>query len=152
MGIAARTPRAARCEISLYRAISLLAPALLLLAAPAPAQPALTCDPAQLAPDSYRLTTEAPALILAEQRISWWDAFHIERIQAAAEDLNSEVAWAAEAALRIDPRNLVAHGHLARQYLVLGRDAEATDAEWQATLDGGGAIVWTSTWRRISPM
>ncbi len=104
------------------------------------------CDPQRVAPDSYRLTTEAVALIATQESSDWWDAFQVENDTLPLRDLDSGVVWAAEHALAIDPANVMAHGHLARQFLVRGEEAARTDAEWAAALDGGGAVVWTSTW------
>ena len=41
--------------------------------------------------------------------------------------------------------NLLAHGVLARQYVVIGEDAALAQREWRTVLDHGGAIVWTAT-------
>ena len=53
--------------------------------------------------------------------------------------------YAAERAAEIDPRNLLAHGVLARQDVILSVDATRAQDEWRCVLDGGGAIVWTAT-------
>lgn len=106
---------------------------------------ALTCDPSQLDRDSYALTTDAQALIVTEKRMSWWDGFNVGNAFDALYDLNSSSIFAAERALSLDPRNLLAHGVLARQYVVTGQDAPLADAEWRNVLDNGGAIVWTAT-------
>jgi hypothetical protein len=60
-------------------------------------------------------------------------------------DLNGSSTWAAERARSLDPHNLLAHGLLARQYVVTGQDARAADGEWATVLDNGGAVVWTAT-------
>jgi hypothetical protein len=106
---------------------------------------ALTCDPSQLDRDSYALTTRAQALIVTETRMSWWDGFNVGNAFDALYDLNSSSIFAAERARELDPRNLLAHGLLARQYVVTGEDATMADAEWRSVLDHGGAIVWTAT-------
>jgi hypothetical protein len=106
---------------------------------------ALTCDAGQLDADSYALTTRAMAEIVTEQRTGWWDGFRIGKHAAALRDLNFSATSAAEHALRLDARNLLAHGTLARQYVVVGEDARLADASWQAVLDQGGAVVWTAT-------
>ena len=92
-----------------------------LWAAAADAAP-ITCDAAGIDPASYRLTTRGVARL---------------------DDFTSTDP--AERALRIDPDNLLAHGHLARQYLIAGEDATFTDAAWRTVLDHGGAVVWTAT-------
>lgn len=94
---------------------------LVLWAATAGAAP-ITCDEADIDPVSYRLTTRGVARL---------------------DDFTSTEP--AERALRLDPDNLLAHGHLARQYLIAGEDATLADAAWRAVLDHGGAVVWTAT-------
>ena len=113
--------------------------------APPPVSAALSCDARVLDADSYALTTRGMAEVVNEERTSWWDGFVIGRHAAALRDLNFSAASAAEHALRIDPRNLLAHGTLARQYVVIGEDARLADASWRAVLDNGGAVVWTAT-------
>ncbi len=93
----------------------------LLAAATADAAP-ITCVAEAIDPASYRLST----------------------IGVARLD-NFTATDPAEHALRLDPANLLAHGHLARQYLIAGEDASYTDAAWRAVLDNGGAVVWTAT-------
>jgi hypothetical protein len=104
-----------------------------------------TCDPARIDADSYALTTRAMAEIVTEERTSWWDGFFVGRHAAALDDLNYSATSAAEYALRLDPRNLLAHGILARQYVVVGEDARLADGSWAAALDNGGAVAWTAT-------
>jgi hypothetical protein len=111
----------------------------------APQSGALTCDAGRLDPDSYALTTRAQADIVNEDRSSWWDGFLIGKHAADLRDLNFSATSAAEHALRIDSRNLLAHGILARQYVVLGEDARLADESWRTVLDNGGAVVWTAT-------
>jgi len=106
---------------------------------------ALTCDASRLDSDSYALTTRAQALIVTERRIDWWDGFNVGTAFDALYDLNSSSTWAAERARDLDPNNLLAHGLLARQYVVTGEDARLADEEWRSVLDNGGAIVWTAT-------
>lgn len=105
----------------------------------------LTCDGAVLDADSYALTTRAQAHIVNEERSSWWDGFNIGKHAVDLYDLNASSTYAAERALELDPRNLLAHGLLARQYVVLGEDAALADRSWRAVLDNGGSVVWTST-------
>jgi hypothetical protein len=106
---------------------------------------ALTCDPSRLEPDSYALTTRAQALIVTEKRMNWWDGFNVGSAFDALYDLNASSTWAAERARDLDPTNLLAHGLLARQYVVTGEDARLAKEEWRSVLDHGGAIVWTAT-------
>lgn len=37
------------------------------------------------------------------------------------------------------------HGHLAREFVVNGVDARDAYAEWETTIEGGGAVAWTAT-------
>lgn len=105
----------------------------------------VTCDAAQINPDSYGLTTRAQALIVTQKRMNWWDGFNVGNAFDALYDLNESSTFAAERALALDTRNLLAHGLLARQYVVVGEDASKADASWRAILDNGGAVVWTAT-------
>ena len=106
---------------------------------------ALTCNPSSLDSDSYALTTRAQALIVTEKRMDWWDGFNVGNAFDALDDLNSSSTWTAERARDLDPTNLLAHGLLARQYVVEGIDARLADEEWRSVLDNGGAVVWTAT-------
>ena len=119
-------------------------PALLLLAAPAFASAPLTCERAEITPRSYRLTTRGVAIVATEGRTDWWRNGDPNRVQDDLEDLNLGVTSAAERALRVDPRNLMAHSLLARQAL-LDLDAERAEAEWARVFDAGGAVAWTGT-------
>ena len=105
----------------------------------------VTCDAAQINPDSYWLATTAQALIVTQDRSAWWERFSVAKAADDLRDLNWGSVAAAERALEIDPGNLLAHATLARQYVVLGEDASLAEREWRATLDSGGAIVWTAT-------
>jgi hypothetical protein len=105
-----------------------------------------TCDAGSIDPDSYALTTGAQAAIVNEDRSgSWWERFSVDEAAADLYDLNSSATYAAERARKIDPRNLLSYGLLARQYVVTGEDAELAHAAWRTTLDNGGAVVWTAT-------
>lgn len=104
-----------------------------------------TCDGSQIDPDSYALATRAQAAIVTEDRLNWWEGFNVGNAFDALHELNSSSTWAAERALELDPHNLLAHGVLARQYVVIGEDARRAEEEWRTTLDHGGAIVWTAT-------
>lgn len=106
---------------------------------------ALTCDPSHLDPDSYALTTRAQALIVTGKRMNWWDGFNVGNAFDALYDLNASSTWAAERARDLDATNLLAHGLLARQYVVTGEDARLAEDEWRRVLDHGGAVVWTAT-------
>jgi hypothetical protein len=103
-----------------------------------------TCDPHELDPRSYRLTTRAVAEIVNEDRTDWWRYWDLLSVQDDLADLNDGTARAAERALQIDPRNLMAHGILARHHL-LTLDGAAAAAEWARVLDAGGAVTWTGT-------
>jgi hypothetical protein len=104
-----------------------------------------TCDRSRIDPDSYALATRAQAAIVTEDRLDWWDGFNVGNAFDALHELNSSSTWAAQRALELDPHNLLAHGVLARQYVVIGEDARHAEEEWRTTLDHGGAIVWTAT-------
>jgi hypothetical protein len=113
---------------------------------PAAAQSgAASCDPRALDADSYALTTRGLAEVVLEERTSWWDRFSVGRHAAALGDLNSSATSVAEYALRLDDRNLLAHATLARQYVVIGKDANDADRAWRTVLDHGGAVAWTAT-------
>jgi hypothetical protein len=115
------------------------------LRVPAQRGGAPTCDPRALDADSYALTTRGIAEVVLEERTSWWDGFIIGRHAEALSDLNFSATSVAEHALALDDRNLLAHGILARQYVILGEDAERADEAWRAVLDHGGAVAWTAT-------
>jgi hypothetical protein len=104
-----------------------------------------TCTAAQIDPRSYGLTTRAQASIVTADRLDWLDGFDVGSAFDALHDLNSLSTSAAERALEIDPNNLLAHALLARQYLVLGVDAEQARERWHTVFDHGGAVVWTAT-------
>lgn len=125
---------------------------LLLAALPASAQQpgidwrevALTCDRDALDPDSYELTTTAQAINLLEPRYGFWDRFIINEHVRTLRDLNLDAHALAERARERDPRNLMAHSILGRQYLTLGWQRAARDA-WRSVLGSGGAVVFTAT-------
>jgi hypothetical protein len=118
--------------------------ALILAAATAAAEPNLTCDPEVVDPLSYRLTTRAVARAVTEERHEWWDSFDLGKYEYDLWDLNVAVTRAAERAIEVDSRNLMAHGILARQYLILDEQEQA-EAAWATVMEGGGAVVWTAT-------
>jgi hypothetical protein len=107
----------------------------------------LTCDPAQIDPDSYRLTTDAQALNLTRPRTRWWDAFDatLAPYHDALADLNGGALAIAERALALDDRNLLAHAQVARQLVVVGEDGNRARDEIGRVFAAGGAIVWTAT-------
>src|SRR5947209_18701748 len=106
---------------------------------------ALTCDAAQIKPDSYALATRVQASIVTEDRSRWWERFSIAKGADDLRDLNWGSLFAAERAVELDPHNLLAHALLARQDVLLGLSASRAEAEWRAVLDHGGAVVWTAT-------
>lgn len=124
--------------------VSVLALGLAVLAPEPGTAPRATCDARELDRRSFRLTTEAQARNLLEDRHSWWDSFELGKYEDDLADLNDSATRLAERALAIDGRNLMAHSILARQYLVSG-DPERAEEAWQAALDGGGAVVWSAT-------
>lgn len=121
-----------------------LVPVLLGLASAAPAAAELTCDRAALDPRSYRLATEVQARIVTEDRYDWTDAFEVGRHELALADLNESATRAAEKAADLDPRNQLAAGVLARQYVVQD-DPERARSAWDAVLRAGGVVAWTAT-------
>jgi hypothetical protein len=74
-----------------------------------------TCNQAEIRPESYALTTRAQARIVTAERMDWWDGFDVGTAFEALHDLNASSTWAAERALELDPKNLLASGVLARQ-------------------------------------
>jgi hypothetical protein len=104
----------------------------------------LTCDPARIEPESYRLTTRAQALNLLEPRYSWWDGFSLGKHADDLGDLNHVATRLAERAAELDPDNLMAWSILARQYVVVDEPERAEEA-WARALGAGGAVVWSST-------
>ena len=83
---------------------------------------ALTCDRGAIDPQSYELATIGQARALLTDRSDFWDAFRINRHIATLRELNLDTQELAERALARDPRNMMAHSILARQYTVLGSD------------------------------
>jgi hypothetical protein len=104
----------------------------------------LTCDRTVIDQQSYDMATIGQARALLTDRTDFWDAFRINSHIATLRDLNLDAQELAERALARDPRNMMAHSILARQYTVLGWDREAADA-WQRVLGSGGVVVWTAT-------
>ena len=110
-----------------------------------------TCDAAHINPDSYRLTTEAQALNIIRPREPWWEPYGIWKNPREIGSLNAAATKLAEEARRIDPRNLLAHSILARQYVVEAIDAQKAEDAWKTTIDSGGAVVWTATLYDVDP-
>ena len=88
--------------------------------------------------------TEVQARIVGEPRYRWWDAFDLGKHEDALDDLNSAATRAAERALDLDPRNVMAQALLARQYVVVDEPELAVEA-WAKALEAGLAVVWTAT-------
>jgi hypothetical protein len=117
---------------------------LLLAATPSAYASSLTCDPHELDPRSYRLTTRAMAEVVNQERTDWWGYWDLRSVQDDLADLNDGTARAAARALQLDPRNRMAHAVLARYHL-LALDGERAAEEWARVLDAGGAVAWTGT-------
>lgn len=117
---------------------------------PAPALPA-TCDAAAIDPDSYRLTTEAQALNVLRPREPWWEPYGLWKGPREIGDVNAGSLRLAERAIELDDRNLLAHGYLARQRVVMAIDARKAEESWARVLDNGGAITWTATLPKVDP-
>jgi len=118
-------------------------PAPLTTSRSAPSSP--TCDAGLIDRDSYALSTTAQGHIVSADRLDWWDGFNVGTAFDALHELNTASTWAAERALALDANNLLAHGVLARQYVVIGEDAARAQREWRTVFDNGGAVVWTAT-------
>lgn len=114
-------------------------------------QSSLTCDPAALKPESYRLTVEAQALNLTKPRFRWWDNYDIGKAAKDVQSLNDAAIAIAERARQLDDRNLLAHVQLARHYVVGAVDARQAHEEWRRALDAGAAITWSATLREVDP-
>jgi hypothetical protein len=104
----------------------------------------LTCDRQVIHPESYEMATIGQARTLLSDRSDFWDAFHINKHISTLRDLNLDTQELAERALARDPRNMMAHSILARQYAVLGWERQAVD-EWTRVVNNGGVVVWTAT-------
>jgi hypothetical protein len=103
------------------------------------------CDRDSIDRASWRLTTRGVALAVTQPRHDWWDSFDLGKYADDLADLNLAVTRTAERALEIDPRNMMGHSILARQYLVLS-EPEQADAAWGVVMGAGGQVVWTSTY------
>lgn len=107
----------------------------------------LTCDPASLNGDSYRLSTDAQALNVTRPRTDWWDGFDASlRTHAGAlADLNEAALAIADRALSLDPRNQLALSQATRQRVILGEDARRARADLDTLFAAGGRLAWTAT-------
>ncbi|HJR61399.1 MAG TPA: hypothetical protein VJ813_18455 [Vicinamibacterales bacterium] len=110
-----------------------------------------TCDETGIMPDSYRLTTEAQSMNVLRPREPWWEPFGVWKEPREIGNLNQGSVRLAERARELDERNLLAHGYLARQYVVMAVDATKAERAWERVLDNGSAIVWTATLLDIDP-
>jgi hypothetical protein len=110
-----------------------------------------TCDEASIEADSYELTTTAQARNALRPREPWWEPYGLWKNPREIGDLNEASTRLAERAKELDERNLLAHGYLARQYVVMAVDATKAEGEWRRVIDGGGAIVWTATLYEVDP-
>jgi len=104
----------------------------------------LTCSAEELDPKSYAFTTTAQALAVTADRHTFWDSFELGKYAEDLANLNLDSIEAAERARELDPRNLMAHGILARGYLNVD-DPDSAEVAWRNVLDAGGAVVWTAT-------
>src|SRR5690606_22457228 len=102
---------------------------------------AATCDAATIDDESYRLATEAQALNVLRPREPWWEPYGLWKEPREIGDVNQGALRLAERARELDERNLLAHGYLARQMIVLAIDAQKAEDAWARVLDNGGAIV-----------
>jgi hypothetical protein len=129
------------------RASSMAVVLTILLSVPSVSAAQLTCNAAQIHPDSYRLSTEAQALNLTRPRTNWWDGFDftLQTHRDALSDLNEGALAIAERAIAIDANNALAHSQLARQLVVLGEDGDRARAAFENVFANGGAVVWTAT-------
>ena len=120
-------------------------------AAQSASTPPASCDPASIQAESYRLTTEAQALNAVRPREAWWEPFGVWKAPREIGNVNEGATALAERARDLDQSNLLAHGQLAREYLVRGIDASKAEEAWRRVLDKGGAVVWTATLYEVDP-
>ena len=120
-------------------------------AAQSGASQSAACGPDGIDPASYRLTTEAQALNVWRPREPWWEPYGLWKGPREIGDINQGATKLAERARELDDKNLLAHGHLARQYVVMAVDAQKAEAEWERVLAGGGAVVWTGRLPDVDP-
>jgi len=90
------------------------------------------------------MATIGEARALLADRSDFWDAFRLNSHIATLRALNLDAQELAERAAARDPRNMMAHSILARQYTILGWDREAADS-WSRVVGHGGVVVWTAT-------
>jgi hypothetical protein len=110
-----------------------------------------TCDESSIAGESYRLTTEAQAHNVLRPRDRWWEPYGIWNGPREIGHPNEASIRLAERAKELDESNLLAHGYLARQYVVMAIDAEKAKTEWSRVVAGGGAITWTASLYEVDP-
>jgi hypothetical protein len=110
-----------------------------------------TCDESAINVESYRLTTEAQALNVLRPREPWWEPYGIWKRPGEIGEINEASVRLAERAKELDDNNLLAHAHLARQYVVLAIDANKAEDEWRRVIESGGAIVWTASLYDVDP-
>jgi hypothetical protein len=115
------------------------------------ASTAASCDEGVIDPQSYNLTTEAQALNVLRPRDPWWEPYGLWNRPSEIGTVNEAAVRLAERARELDDRNLLAHGHLARLYVVVAIDAEKAEAEWRRVIDNGGAVVWTASLYDVDP-
>ena len=136
--------------LAMASVLSLLPEHSLAVSQPTPSG-AATCDEAAIKPDSYKLTTEAQAMNVLRPRGPWWEPYDVWQEPREIGDLNQGSMRLAERAKELDERNLLAHGYLARQFVVLAVDAQKAEDAWARVLDNGGAIVWTASLYDVDP-
>lgn len=113
--------------------------------------PSATCDSSTIAPESYRLTTEAQALNVLRPREPWWEPYGTWNSPREIGTVNQGSVRLAERARELDDRNLLAHGYLARQYVVLAIDANKAGDAWRRVVRAGGAVTWTGMLYDVDP-
>ena len=104
-----------------------------------------TCEAGEINTVSYRLTTEAQAMNVLRPPEPWWEPYGIWKGPREIGNVNEGAARLAERALELDDTNLLAHGYLARQHVVMAVDAKKAEDAWTRVLDSDGAVVWTAT-------
>jgi len=116
-----------------------------------PSTETATCEQPSINAESYKLTIEAEALNVLRPREPWWEPYGIWKDPREIGNLNEASIQLAERAQELDDKNLLAHGYLARLYVVMAIDAKKAEAEWHRVVDNGGAVVWTGTLYEVDP-
>ena len=88
----------------------------------------LTCERAAIDPDSYAMATIGQAHTLLADRTDFWDRCRLNSQISALHDLHLDAQVLAARALGADPRNMMAHSILARQYTILGWQRQAIES------------------------